>query len=37
MNPQVEWQLAIAWRKNSYISHATRTWIGFIQNKLNEQ
>ena len=30
MDPQVEWQLAIAWRKNSYISHATRTWVDFM-------
>ena len=35
MNPQVEWQLVIAWRKNSYISHATRTWIDFVKSKLN--
>ena len=36
MDPQVEWQLAIAWRKNSYISHATRTWVDFMKSKLNE-
>ena len=36
MDPQVEWQLAIAWRKNSYIPHATRTWVDFMRSKLNE-
>lgn len=36
IDPQVEWQLAIACRKNSYVSHATQTWIDFVKSKLNE-
>ena len=35
MDPHVKWQLTIAWRKDSYISHATRTWIDFIKSKRN--
>jgi len=29
-----EWQLGVAWRKNGYLSFATKTWIQFLQKKL---
>ncbi|WP_026573052.1 LysR family transcriptional regulator [Bacillus sp. UNC438CL73TsuS30] len=34
MNPQVKWQVGIAWKKGSYISHATKTWLEFLGNTL---
>ncbi|MBK5461978.1 LysR family transcriptional regulator [Peribacillus sp. TH27] len=32
--PHINWQIGIAWKKDSYISYATRTWIDFIKTKL---
>ncbi|WP_285767277.1 LysR family transcriptional regulator [Peribacillus sp. SI8-4] len=34
--PHIKWQVGIAWKKDSYISYATRTWIEFIKAKLEE-
>jgi DNA-binding transcriptional LysR family regulator len=34
INPQVNWKIGIAWKKDSYISYATKTWIDFVKNKL---
>lgn len=34
LHPQVNWQTGIAWKKGSYISHATKTWLDFVKNKL---
>jgi DNA-binding transcriptional LysR family regulator len=33
-DPQINWQLGIAWRKESYISNATKTWIHFVKDRL---
>jgi DNA-binding transcriptional LysR family regulator len=33
-NPQINWHLRIAWRKESYISTATKTWIDFVKDRL---
>ncbi|MGE7767302.1 LysR substrate-binding domain-containing protein [Peribacillus sp. NPDC096540] len=35
--PHINWQVGIAWKKDSYISYATRTWIDFIKAKLENQ
>ena len=32
--PQVIWKIGIAWKKESYLSLATRKWIEFLQKKL---
>ncbi|MBT2668544.1 LysR family transcriptional regulator [Bacillus sp. ISL-4] len=34
LNPSINWQIGIAWKKDSYLSYATRTWIDFIKTKL---
>ncbi|WP_423798057.1 LysR family transcriptional regulator [Neobacillus sp. SAB-20_R2A] len=31
IEPQINWHLGIAWRKDSYLSYATRTWIEFLK------
>ncbi|MBZ5752361.1 LysR family transcriptional regulator [Metabacillus rhizolycopersici] len=33
-DPQINWHLGIAWRKESYISNATKTWINFVKERL---
>ena len=35
-DPQINWQLGIAWRKESYISNATKTWINFVKDRLKQ-
>lgn len=35
-NPQINWHLGIAWRKESYISNATKTWINFVKDRLKQ-
>jgi len=32
--PKVNWQVGIAWKKDNYVSYATKTWIHFIEEKL---
>lgn len=34
VNPQIKWHLAMIWRKNSYLSYATREWIRFTKEML---
>ncbi|MGG1662327.1 cidABC operon transcriptional activator CidR [Brevibacillus sp. NRS-1366] len=34
VNPQIKWHLAMIWRKNAYLSYATREWIRFTQGML---
>ena len=29
--PQINWNLALIWRKNHYLSHAAKAWIKFIE------
>jgi DNA-binding transcriptional LysR family regulator len=31
VEPEKNWDLGIAWRKESYLSFATRTWIQFLK------
>ncbi|MFE3976178.1 MULTISPECIES: hypothetical protein [unclassified Peribacillus] len=31
LNPRINWQIGIAWKKDSYLSYTTRTWIDFIK------
>lgn len=30
-SPEIYWHLALIWRKNAYLSQATKKWIGFAQ------
>lgn len=34
IEPQINWHLGKAWRKDSYLSYATRTWIEFLKKAL---
>lgn len=34
VEPEVPWEIGIAWPKNSYVSLATQKWIDFLQEKL---
>ncbi|MEH7414397.1 LysR family transcriptional regulator [Neobacillus drentensis] len=34
IDPEVHWQIGIAWRKEGYISYATREWIQFLKGQL---
>ncbi|MBD1381855.1 cidABC operon transcriptional activator CidR [Metabacillus arenae] len=34
VKPTIEWDLAIIWRKNHYLSYATREWLKFTQDRL---
>ncbi|MBT2658362.1 LysR family transcriptional regulator [Bacillus sp. ISL-18] len=34
VEPQINWHLGIAWRKDSYLSYATRTWTQFLKEAL---
>ncbi|MGP4060525.1 cidABC operon transcriptional activator CidR [Halobacillus sp. H74] len=36
VKPTIEWDLAIIWRKNHYLSYATREWLKFTQERLTE-
>lgn len=36
IDQQVHWQIGIAWRKRSYISLATKTWINFVKDKMKK-
>ena len=36
INQKVHWQIGIAWRKDGYISYATREWIQFLKDRLEE-
>ena len=36
VKPTIEWDLAIIWRKNHYLSYATREWLKFTQERLIE-
>ncbi|QAY66684.1 LysR family transcriptional regulator [Paenibacillus protaetiae] len=33
--PVIPWQPAMAWRKEGYLSHASRAWIAFIEQKFS--
>ncbi|WP_076558535.1 cidABC operon transcriptional activator CidR [Salimicrobium flavidum] len=35
-NPVIEWDVAIIWGKNHYLSYATREWLRFTQERLLE-
>ncbi|MFG6148007.1 cidABC operon transcriptional activator CidR [Halobacillus sp. B23F22_1] len=34
VKPMIEWDLAIIWRRNHYLSYATKEWLKFIQDRL---
>ncbi|MFG6115407.1 cidABC operon transcriptional activator CidR [Halobacillus sp. MO56] len=34
VKPMIEWDLAIIWRKNHYLSYATKEWLKFTQERL---
>lgn len=34
VKPVIEWDLAIIWRKNHYLSYATKEWLTFTQERL---
>ena len=34
VKPMIEWDLAIIWRKNHYLSYATKEWLKFTQNRI---
>ncbi|UOQ45647.1 LysR family transcriptional regulator [Halobacillus salinarum] len=34
VKPTIEWDLALIWRKDHYLSYATKEWLKFIQNAL---
>jgi DNA-binding transcriptional LysR family regulator len=34
VKPVIEWDLAIIWRKNQYLSYATKEWLTFTQERL---
>ncbi|MFG6120135.1 cidABC operon transcriptional activator CidR [Thalassobacillus sp. B23F22_16] len=36
VKPVIEWDLAIIWRKNHYLSFATKEWLKFTQERLME-
>ncbi len=36
VKPVIEWDLAIIWRKNQYLSYATTEWLKFTQERLIE-
>jgi DNA-binding transcriptional LysR family regulator len=35
IDQEVHWQIGIAWRKEGYISYATRVWIQFLKERLD--
>ncbi|SIS46749.1 LysR family transcriptional regulator [Salimicrobium salexigens] len=35
-NPSLEWNVGLIWRKNHYLSYATREWLRFTQERLIE-
>ncbi len=37
VNQEVHWQLGIVWRKDGYLSYATRVWIQFLKEHLDER
>ncbi|NOU98072.1 LysR family transcriptional regulator [Paenibacillus sp. LMG 31456] len=37
INPTIPWELVMAWRKEGYMSLATREWISFTKQIFNEQ
>jgi len=36
VDPEIKWHLGMIWRKNAYLSYATREWIRFTQGMLPE-
>ncbi|MFP3393102.1 cidABC operon transcriptional activator CidR [Brevibacillus sp. SIMBA_040] len=36
VNPEIKWHLGMVWRKNAYLSYATREWIRFTQGMLSK-
>ncbi|EKN63849.1 LysR family transcriptional regulator [Neobacillus bataviensis LMG 21833] len=34
INQEVHWRIGIIWRKDGYISYATREWIQFLNERL---
>ncbi|GED68528.1 putative HTH-type transcriptional regulator YwbI [Brevibacillus reuszeri] len=36
VNPEIKWHLGMIWRKNGYLSYATREWIRFTQGMLSK-
>ncbi|WP_026771669.1 LysR family transcriptional regulator [Sediminibacillus sp. JSM 1682029] len=34
VKPTIEWDLAVIWRKNHYLSYATREWLEYTQERL---
>ncbi|WP_082234895.1 cidABC operon transcriptional activator CidR [Halobacillus massiliensis] len=34
IKPAIEWDLAIIWKKNYYLSYATKEWLKFMQDRL---
>ncbi|GAA4723262.1 LysR family transcriptional regulator [Brevibacillus fulvus] len=37
VNPAIHWNLAIIWLKGKYLSHASREWLQFMQDFLEQQ
>jgi DNA-binding transcriptional LysR family regulator len=37
IDPVVNWEIGIGWRKDSYLSFATRKWISFLKQQLNDK
>jgi DNA-binding transcriptional LysR family regulator len=33
-DPSMKWQLGVIWKKDKYLSHATRKWIDFMEQRL---
>ncbi|WP_173917180.1 LysR family transcriptional regulator [Halobacillus sp. Marseille-Q1614] len=34
IKPMIEWDLAVIWKKNHYLSYATKEWLKFMQDRL---
>jgi len=34
VNPRIPWELVMAWRREGYLSLAARTWISFVQKRI---
>ncbi len=37
VEPEVPWEMAIGWRRNGYLSHAARAWLGVARETLPDQ
>jgi hypothetical protein len=37
VEPEIRWEMAIAWRKSGYLSHAARAWLDVARETLPGQ